>query len=150
MNHTLDQFSDNPIIDELVSWPPRSEAVSSLRASNPLFRKPFVEITIGDETITRTFSKDGFDEYWAEAKLILETLTRIELISDLNVSALEDSAALLKEILSEKDESVAEAGMMFDNGMYQQYLWQFGMDYKDLPDQVMQNIATARAHLGAQ
>jgi hypothetical protein len=31
--------------------------------------------------------------------------------------------------------------------MYQQYLWQFGSDYKGLPDQVMQNIAVAKAQI---
>ena len=148
MNHTLDQFSDNPIIYELVSWPPRSQSVSSLRASSPLFRKPFVEITLDDnEMITRTYSKEGFTEYWTEAKIILETLTSIELISDVKVSEVMDIDELIARILEEKQESIADAGMMFDNGMYQQFLWQFGSDYKGLPDQVMKNIAVAQAQI---
>lgn len=148
MNHTLDQFTDNPIIDELVSWPPRSQSISSVRASSPLFRKPFVEITLDDdETITRSFVKDGFTEYWTEAKIILETLTPIDLVSDVKVSESIDIDELIARIFEERNESMAEAGLMFDNGMYQQFLWQFGSDYKGLPDQILQNIATAQAHI---
>jgi len=148
MNHTLDQFTDNPIIDELVSWPPRAQPVSSVRASSPLFRKPFVEITLQEgETITRTFAKDGFTEYWTEAKIILGILTSIELISDVKVSEAMDVDGLIVRIHEERDESIIAAGLMFDNGMYQQFLWQFGSDYKGLPDQVIQNIAVAKGHV---
>ena len=148
MNHTLDQFTDNPIIDELVCWPPRSQSVSSVRASSSLFRQPFVEITMDDdETITRSFAKGGFTEYWTEAKVILETLTPIKLISDVKVAESIDIDALVARIREERDESITEAGFMFDNGMYQQYLWQFGRDYKGLPDQVVQNIAVAQARI---
>lgn len=148
MNHTLDQFTDNPIIDELVSWPPRSQSISSVRASSPLFRQPFVEITLDDDkTITKSFAKGGFTEYWTEAKVILETLTPIKLISDVKVAESIDIDALVARIHEERDESITEAGFMFDNGMYQQYLWQFGRDYKGLPDQVMQNIAAAKAQI---
>lgn len=147
MNHTLDQFSDNPIIDTLVSWPPRSQAVTTIRASAPFFRDPFIEVTLDDgEVITRSFGKGGFGEYWAEAIIILEAITPIRLISDLrSVPALGDPEGFVKEILSEREESIQEASYMFESGMYKQYLWQFGEDYKDLPEQVMQNIATARA-----
>ncbi len=148
MNHTLDQFSDNPIIYELVNWPPRPQSVSSVRASSPLFRNPFVEIALDDnEMITRTYSKDGFTEYWTEARVILETLTSIKLISDVKVSEAMDIEALTARILEERDESIAEASLMFDSGMYQQFLWQFGRDYKGLPDQVVEKIAVARAQL---
>ena len=148
MNHTLDQFTDNPIIDELVSWPPRSQSICSVRASTPMFRQPFVEITLDDdETITRSFAKGGFTEYWTEAKVILEALTPIKLISDVKVAESIDIDALLTRIHEERDESITEAGFMFDNEMYQQYLWQFGSDYKGLPDQVMQNIAVAQAQI---
>ena len=148
MNHTLDQFTDNPIIDELVSWPPRSKSISSLRASTPIFRQPFIEITLdNNETITRSFSNGGFTEYWTEAKIILETLTPIDLISDVKVSETIDADELIAWVLKEREDSVIEAGFMFDNGVYQQYLWQFGSDYKGLPEQVMKNIAVAKAHI---
>ena len=148
MNHTLDQFTDNPIIDKLVSWPPRSQSISSLRASTPIFRQPFIEITLdNNETITRSFSNGGFTEYWTEAKIILETLTPIDLISDVKVSETIDADELIAWVLKEREDSVIEAGFMFDNGVYQQYLWQFGSDYKGLPEQVMKNIAVAKAHI---
>jgi len=151
MNHTLDQFSDNPIIDELVSWPPREQSIVSVRASCPLFRQPFVEITLdNNETITHSFIKDGFVEYWTEAKVILETLTSIDLISDVKLSETMDINGLITRVLEARDESTTEAGMMFEHGMYQQYLWQFGNDYKGLPDHIMQNIAVSRARLTSE
>ena len=151
MNHTLDQFADNPIIDELVSWPPRSQAISSVRASCPLFRQPFLEITLDNgETLTRRYSKDGFPGYWAEAMVILQTLTSIELISDVKVAELSETNEFIKQILAEQEASIAEASMMFENGMYKQYLWQFGKDYKGLPPQVEQNIAVAQSRLAGE
>jgi len=151
MNHTLDQFSDNPIIDELVRWPPRAQSISSVRASSPMFRQPFVEITLdNDETITRTFAKDGFTEYWTEAKVILDTLTSIKLISDVKVSETIDIDELTARIHEEREESVADAELMFENGMYKQYLWQFGLDYKGLPEQVVKNIAIAHARIASE
>ena len=148
MNHTLDQFADNPIIDELVCWPPRPQAIRSIRASCPLFRQPFLEITLeNDEMLTRHFSKDGFPGYWAEAMVILQTLTPIELISDVKVAELSDTDEFIKQILAEQEASVAEASMMFENGMYKQYLWQFGPDYKGLPPEVEENIAIAQSRL---
>ena len=151
MNHTLDQFSDNPIIDELVRWPPRAQSISSVRASSPMFRQPFVEITLdNDETITRTFAKDGFTEYWTEAKVILDTLTSIKLISDVKVSETIDIDELTARIHEEREESVADAELMFENGMYKQYLWQFGRDYKGLPEQVVKNIAVAQARIASE
>jgi len=113
-----------------------------------LFRQPFVEITLDDdETITRSFGKGGFTEYWTEAKVILEALTPIKIISDVKVAESIDIGALQARIREERDESITEAGFMFDNGMYEQFLWQFGRDYKGLPDHVMQKIEVAKAQI---
>lgn len=148
MNHTLDQFTDNPIIDELVCWPPRQQKVLSIRASAPMFRNPFIEITLdNNEVLTRQFGKAGFATDWAEAKVILETLTAVELIAEFKLSEHSEREQLMAQVLAERDESISEAGRMFEHGMYQQYLWQFGEDYKGLPDQVMRNIALAKTKL---
>ena len=148
MNHTLDQFTDNPIIDELVCWPPRKQAISSIRASAPMFRKPFVEITLNDgETSSVSFARENFAHYWSEARVVLETLTAIELISEFRPVAYAGSEELVVEILAEKTESLAGAEMMFNNGMYQQYLWQFGNDYKGLSGEILEKVAVAKAKL---
>ena len=148
MNHTLDQFTDNPIIDELVCWPPRVQAISSIRASAPMFRKPFIEVTLEDgEVFSVSFIRENFAHYWAEAKVILETLTAIELVSEFRVTNYPGSDALVAEILEEKADSLAGAELMFNNGMYQQYLWQFGNDYKALPGEVVGKLAVARSKI---
>ena len=51
MNLALDQLADNPIIDELVVWPPRGQRIVRIRACNVLFRKPFIEVTLADGEI---------------------------------------------------------------------------------------------------
>ncbi len=148
MNHTLDQFTDNPIIDELVCWPPRVQAISSIRASAPMFRKPFIEITLDDgNTSDTSFVRENFGHYWAEAQIILETLTTIELISEFRVAEYHARTALVAQLQAEKADSLAGAEMMYVNGMYQQYLWQFGHDCRDLPDEVSEKLVRAKAAL---
>ncbi|MGB0847465.1 MAG: hypothetical protein ACPGSM_12115 [Thiolinea sp.] len=150
MHHTLDQFTDNPIIDEIVCWPPREKAISSIRASVPMFRKPFIEVTLKDgETSVIPFAKQNFGEYWSEAQVILETLTGIELIAEFQQARRSDHDELVAQVLAERDESIEEVGLMFEHGMYQQYLSQFGKDYKGLPDEVMERIAVAKSKVEA-
>ena len=48
MNLALEEFADNPIIDELLRWPPRSERMLSVRACNVMFRKPSFEVKLAD------------------------------------------------------------------------------------------------------
>ena len=148
MHHTLDQFTDNPIIDEILCWPPRERAISSIRAGAPMFRKPFIEITLDNgETSIVSFAKSGFGEYWSEASVILETLTGIELVSEFQVAQRADHDEFVASLLAEREGSIAEAGPMFEHGMYQQYLAQFGNDYKELPAEVIERIAVAKRKL---
>ena len=44
MRLALAQFADNPIIDELVDNVDHNQAIQSLRACAPIWRKPFIEI----------------------------------------------------------------------------------------------------------
>jgi hypothetical protein len=145
MKLALEQLSDNPIIDELVYLPLHSRRITSLRACSVMFRKPFIEVTLADgEVIQRHFPRPSFGEHWAEACVILETLTRIKLISDFNFNPVADREELVRRVLTCRDECIAEANQMFEQGFYGQFLSQFGEDYDQLPVEVEQRIAEAR------
>ena len=148
MNLALDQLADNPIIDELLQWPPRVQRMQSLRACSVMFRKPFIEARMDDgELFQRHFPRPGFAEHWAEASVILETLTRIEIVSDFSFDPVSDRDALVARVLACRDECIGEANQMFDQGMYAQYLQQFGEDCRDLPADTERRMAHARKAL---
>jgi hypothetical protein len=148
MNLALDQLADNPIIDELVFRPPKSARMLSVRASCVMFRKPFIEVVMADgEVFQRHFPRPSFSEHWAEACVILETLTRIELISDFNFKPLADREELIGRVLTCRDECIAEANQMYEQGFYGQFLSQFGEDCDQLPAEAEQRIAEARRQL---
>lgn len=149
MNLTLDHYADNPIIDELVFWPPKSRRILSLRGANPLFRKPFIEVELeGGEIFQRHFVRDSFAEFWAEACIILDTLTRIKLISDFSFEPVAEPEKLQHQVLATRDECIQESDKMFEQGMYTQFLIQYGEDCKNLPVATQQKIAHARDQLG--
>ena len=148
MNLALDCFVDNPIIDELVCWPPRRCKISSIRASSALFRRPFIEVELSDgEVFQRHFERHSFAHDWSEARIVLETLTDIELISEFAVDPLEERDALIEDVLTQRDACIEESYKMYDNGMYAQFLMQFGEDYKNLPAETEARIAEARRRL---
>jgi len=149
MNLTLDRYAENPIIDELVFWPPKQNRIQSVRACCVLFRKPFIEVSMeGGEVFQRHFGRDSFARYWAEASVILETITSIELISDFSFEPVNDPGNLVREVLANRDECIDESKLMFDEGMYEQFLMQYGEDYKNLPPDAVQKITYAREQLG--
>ncbi len=149
MNLALDRFADNPIIDELVRWPPSPQRILRLRAGAALFRKPFVEIEYADGTVEiRRFDRQDFAADWAEACVILATLTRIELVSDVTAAPLRDPDGLAREALAAREACLAEAGKMFEYGLYEQFLMQFGEDCRDLPAVTRGQIDAARQALG--
>jgi len=86
VNLLLDEYADNPVIDELVFRPPKKQRIVSIRACSVLFRKPF--------------------------------------ISEFNFDAVEDRERLVAEVLARRDECIAESNLMFDEGMYAQFLAQ--------------------------
>ena len=148
MNLALDQLADNPIIDELVFRPPKSARMLSVRACCVMFRKPFIEVVMADgEVFQRHFPRASFGEHWAEACVILETLTRIKLISDFNFNPVGDREELIGRVLTCRDECIAEANQMYEQGFYGQFLSQFGEDCDQLPVEVEQRIAEARKQL---
>ena len=149
MNLTLDRYADNPIIDELVCWPPRQHKINSVRACSVMFRKPFIEVEIEQgEIFQRHFMRESFAGYWAEACVILDTITSIKLISDFNFNPLANPEKLAQEVLACRDECIEESNLMFDQGMYAQFLLQYGEDCKNLPRETIEKITYARQQLG--
>ena len=149
MNLTLDRYAENPIIDELVFWPPKQNRIQSVRACCVMFRKPFIEVSIeGGEVFQRHYVRDSFARHWAEASVILETITTIKLITEFSFEPIDDPDKLVHEVLAKRDECIDESNLMFDEGMYQQFLLQYGEDCKNLPADAEQKITYAREQLG--
>ncbi len=145
MNLTLDRYAENPIIDELVFWPPKQNSIQSVRACCVMFRKPFIEVEMeGGEIFQRHFARESFASYWAEACVILETITSIKLISDFSFEPISDPEKLVREVLANRDECIEESNLMFDEGMYEQFLMQYGEDCANLPRDAVQRIMQAR------
>lgn len=150
MNLALDHFADNPIIDELVFWPPKRRRIRSVRACSAMFRKPFIEVCMDDgEVFQRHFARDSFAAYWAEACVILQTLTTVETISDFNFTPAANREQLARQALEVRAECIAECEPMYLQGMYSQFLMQFGEDCLDLPPATQAQIERARAAVAA-
>lgn len=150
VNLALDRYADNPIIDELVVWPPRQLPIRRVRACSVLFRKPFIEVELADGTqFQRHFARESFAAYWAEAAVILETLTDIELVCEFRFTPLPNAGALAREVLASRDDCFAEAEPMYREGLYAPYLMQFGVDYARLPDRIELMLDEARRQLHA-
>ena len=149
MNLALDHFADNPIIDELVRWPPAARRMLSVRACSALFRKPFIEVRMEDgEVFQRHFARDSFAAHWAEACVILQTLTTIETISEFSFAPAANREQLARRALEVRAECIAECEPMYEQGMYAQFLMHFGEDCRDLPPATRAQIASARAAVG--
>ena len=149
MNLALERYADNPIIDELVCWPPKPHRMKSIRAGNVLFRKPFIEVEMADgEIYQRQFGRDSFAAFWAEACVILDTMTAIELVSEFRFAPVADRARLVADVLANRDECIEESNQMFEEGMYEQFLMQYGEDCAHLPEDALHKIAHARQQLG--
>jgi len=148
MNLALGNYSDNPIVDELVFMPPKTQRIISVRACSVMFRKPFIEVEMEDGGVfQRHFPRPSFGKFWAEACVILETITRIKLISDFSFDEVADRDSLVEQVLSCRDECIAESNLMFNEGMYAQFLLQYGEDCHNLPADAEQKIAVARQQL---
>ena len=146
MNLALEHYAENPIIDELVYLPHKTNRINSVRASASMFRRPFIEVEMaGGEVHHRHFLRDSFVRDWTEAEVILRALTDIELIAEFRYAPMQNSEALVQKVLQTRNECIAEADLMFENKMYLQYLNQFGLECKNLPTEVERRIAEARA-----
>jgi hypothetical protein len=101
----------------------------------------------GGEVFQLHFGRDSFARYWAEASVILETITSIKLISDFSFEPISDPEKLAREVLANRDECIDESNLMFDEGMYEQFLVQYGEDCENLPPDTVQRITHARKQL---
>lgn len=120
-----------------------------MRACCVMFRKPFIEVEMeGGEIFQRHFARESFARFWAEACVILKTITSIELISDFSFEPISDPEKLVREVLTNRDECIDESNQMFDEGMYEQFLMQYGEDCENLPRDTVQRITHARKQLG--
>ena len=148
MNLLLDKYGENPVIDELVFWPPKKQKIKSVRASAPIFRRPFIEVEMQDgEVFHRHFLRESFAENWAEAIVILEAVTTINLISDFSFRKHAEAQKLTWEVQAIREECIKESDPMFDEGMFLPYLMQFGEDCKDLPEETARRIAEAKEQI---
>lgn len=148
MKLALDKFSDNPIIDEILDCMEDSRVMWSIRASRPMWRKPFIEIEYrAGNPDHRHFSKDSFSRYWSEAMVVLETLTDIRLVSEFGSGTVNNKEATVETILSTRNACIRECDPMFDAALYQVYLDQFGSNCKSLPADTMSKIETAKKAL---
>ncbi len=151
MKSLFDEYGDNPIIDELFYLPSKRQRMLSIRACSVMFRKPFVEVEMEDgEVFHRHFQRPSFVESWAEACVILQTVTRIKLISEFSFAPVKDRERLVAEVLTRRDECIAESNLMFDQGMYAQFLDQYGEDCHNLPADAEQRLVVARQHLNKE
>ena len=145
MNLVLDRYADNPIIDELVGWPPDPLKVKSMRGSFPVFRKPFVEMEYADgESRHRQFPKSTFVQFWSEAVVIIGAITDIELVSEFKFAPVSNRESLIKEVLESVEECINESNQLFSAGMYQLFLDQYGVNYKCLPPDTIKKLGEAK------
>lgn len=149
MKLALDRFADNPVIDELIDRLDNRRAIKSLRACAPIWRKPFIEITYQASTQQEHmhFPKELFIHYWSEATPILETLTDIELVSEFKPSSIKNRQATVQTIISTRNACIRECDSMFEAGLYQVYLDQFGPNCRNLPDETLSKIEIASSRL---
>jgi len=145
MNSALDEFADNPIIEELNFLRSHFKKIKSLRASNTLWRKAFIEINHDGGKIDHLrFERENFNRDWAEASVILQTLTDIKCTAEFDFNPPADKNALIEKVLQTRDKCIEECQTMFDSGFYQVYLNQFGYNCKNLPSAAKANLDEAR------
>jgi hypothetical protein len=148
MNLVLDRYTDNPVIGAIVAWPPKKERIKTLRGCCPILRKPFIEIEYENgRTESCKFPKGAFGQFWAEAVVIIETITDIEIISEFECPPPADKSELVSELQIAVQECIAESAEIFAGGMYKLFLDQYGKNYKGLPDEVQEKIERAQQEL---
>ncbi len=127
-------FGANPIIEALMLDPDRSSPLRSVRASKPLLREPFVETTHLDGAMgLHRFAREEFATSWAEARLLLSLLTDIRLQSDFNPGMLDREEQRRQEIVRIRDQCIADALALFEQGRYAECIDCYGPDSGNLP-----------------
>ena len=150
MNRVLDQYADNPVIDEVVYWPPReiAQIVARRVGSNSVTLEVRFE---SGESHTTTFDGERtklFPLWWSEALVVLRVMTNIELRDEAELEyECSNGARLTSEVQRRRDETIAEMMQHFgdtkDPQQCSTFLEQFGPNSIDLPDAVQEQMSHA-------
>jgi hypothetical protein len=157
MNAALDNFAHNPIIDEIVYWPPRQKRLVRIEREISEDGSCRVTLMFDDKTNDLIEIERGyFEEHWNEAIAVFTTLLNIggdlSPLTDGEIQSLEsarqESGARQREQISRdalrvKQQALRNAKGLFDAGEYDQFLQQFGPDLKDLPPEIEKRISIA-------
>ncbi len=76
--------------------------------------------------------------------MILESLTDIELVSEFKCNPVTNREATVETILSTRNACIRECASMFESGLYEVYINQFGPNCKDLPKEARTSLEIAR------
>ncbi len=148
MIRVYELFGDNPIIAALMLDGNRSIPLRSARASKPLLREPFVEaMRVDGEIELHTFSREGFADSWAEARLILALLSNLDIQSDFDPGILERESQRRVEILHIRDHSIGASRELFAQGRFAEVVECYGPDCGHLPGEVDQMLNAARQQI---
>jgi hypothetical protein len=148
LNLALDNFADNPIVDELVYWPPKGSAVTSVVCSALTDEETTLCIKYRDgRELVQRFPTERILPHWPEAVVVVEALTDIKMISDIDHPPVENAENLADAALKHRDQCIEVSLGMFDEGMYELFLEQYGANHKNLPPDVIEKIALARREM---
>jgi len=86
--------------------------------------------------------------FWQEAEVLIQNLTNISLDTEFPVQPMADRDTFLQDVRACLAQSIAESNAIFDGGMYQLFLDQYGNNCKDLPDEVCIRIKQAQSKVG--
>ncbi|GAB2881193.1 hypothetical protein ACCI51_19350 [Microbulbifer echini] len=137
MNLLLDHFACNPIIDELVYWPPRK----ILRVQFDIVGHG-MEVEFEDEAVyTMPLSNRDISNWLDEALYLIATQTDIEVVfknKKYNLLDTQDQTELKLEVERKKAELISSTLEKFKESPNDPYTrqWiaeQFGFNYRNLP-----------------
>ena len=147
MNLLLDEYADNPIIDEVVYWPPkcvqRVVAKESPRGVDVVFEdrnKHFTSFENLDEA--------SFYNWWQEASEILKLVTNIEVIGSEAKADKNFSEKLASELLQRRGELIESCLSKYqahENDEFAKYWFveQFGFNCSKLPETIKKVLDNA-------
>lgn len=157
MNSVLEEFAHNPIIDEIVYWPPRRKRLLRIERDIPASGNCRVTLKFDDKsTEIVEIKRGGFELHWNEAIAVITALLKIEgdlrPLSKAEIDSLEADRQeiearkrdqISKDVFRLKQQALQYAKELFDAGEYDLFLQQFGPDTSDLSPVFEKRIAIA-------
>jgi len=161
MNSVLEKYAHNFIIDEIVYWPPSQKTITSIEAIVPNIGKCLARLHYHDGTsFDINIERGCFEKTWNEACAILHSVTNIteglRRLTPREVAILEkerqdyvsyEIEQLEKEAQRIKKEQIEKAIELFDAGLYDVFLEQFGNNCVDIPAPIQKRIEIARGKI---